>query len=194
MINRYFNIVISIPGFVKMARDRFDEYIRLRREVSEFIDETDQVLQEIDAFHCGDIVQIMYSCSEQLDSVYTSPGNREMSHDEKRLMAKRMVNKCVEDIIEVSQLGLTYTADSTTVLMLRERVNKLDKSRLSGSGLERTLKHYSMDIKNLADYVSNSRDLNINGDSDLGDTPSYDSEQSVLNSPCVNCKGNCKKE
>ena len=171
-----------------------DKYEKHKQDFEEIVAETDQVIEEINAFHCGDIVKIMNYCSEKLGSVYTSPGNREMSHDEKRLMAKRMVDKCMEDILEDSQLGLTYTADSTMMLMLRERANNLGNSRLSGPGLERTLKHYSRDIKSLADYVSNSRDLNINGDSDLGDAPSYDSEQGTPSSPCDGCKGNCKKK
>jgi hypothetical protein len=36
-------------------------------------------------------------------------------------------------------------------------------------GLARVLEHYSIDIKNLSDYIGTSRKLNINGDSDLGD-------------------------
>lgn len=168
-----------------------DKYEQLRNEVKEVLDESSQVIEDINDFHCGDIVKIIYSCSDRLGSVYTSPGNREMSHDEKRIMAEKMINKCMEDILDVSQLGLTYTADSTTMLMLRERASKLSTSRVSGPGLETVLKHYSRDIKSLADYVSNARDLNINGDSDLGDTPVYDFEE--VDSKCLNCPGNCKE-
>ena len=168
-----------------------DKYEQLRNEVKDFLDESDQVIQEIDGFHCGDIVKLLYSCSERLSGVYTSPGNKEMSHDEKRIMARNMINKCMDEIIDVSRIGLTYTADSTTMLMLRERADKLSTSSVSGPGLEQSLKHFGEDIKNLADYVSNARDLNINGDSDLGDVPVYDSED--VDSKCLNCSGNCKE-
>ena len=143
-------------------------------EGKEIKTETIEVIDGINAFHCGDIVKLIYSCSDGLAGVYTSPGNREMSHDEKRIMAEGMVNKCIEDILEVSQLGLTHTADSTAMNILNEQALNLNDASLSHDGLARVLKHYSLDIKNLADYIKNSRDLNINGDSDLGDTPVYE--------------------
>ncbi len=154
-----------------------DDYEKLRNEVKEVLSESEEVIAGIKAFHCGDIVNIIYSCSEQLGRVYTSPGNLEMSHDEKRIMAENMINESMEAILDVSRLGLTYTVDSTAMLMLRERADELRTSKVSGPGLETVLKHYSRDIRNLADYVNKSRDLNINGDSDLGDTPSYEYEE-----------------
>ncbi|MDP6845427.1 MAG: hypothetical protein QF460_00485 [Candidatus Nanoarchaeia archaeon] len=154
-----------------------DKYEQLRNEVKEVLDESDQVIQEIDGFHCGDIVKLLYSCSERLSGVYTSPGNKEMSHDEKRIMAKGMVEKCIDDIVEVSQLGLTHTADSNVIDVLNDRVLQLDNSAFllkkpqvnNEDKLQAIVTYVSDDIKRLADYVGTSRDLNINGDSNLGD-------------------------
>jgi hypothetical protein len=160
----------------------------------------DEYKKELDnAFHCGDIVELLYSCSERLAGVYTSPGNKEMSHDEKRIMAKGMVEKCIEDITEVSQLGLTHTADSNAIDVLNDRVLQLANSGVSlkkpqlnnEDKLQAIVTYVSDDIKRLADYIGTSRDLNINGDSDLGDN---DNELTTYDSPCESCDGNCNLE
>ena len=196
----------SILPFVKM-----DNY---KKDLNTVIGETDQVIDEINAFHCGDIVELLYFCSERLAGVYTSPGNKEMSHDEKRIMAKGMVEKCIEDIVEVSQLGLTYTADSNAIDVLNDRVLQLSNS--SGSlkkpqihnenKLQAIVTYVSDDIKRLADYIRTSRDLNINGDSNLGDNDKslvridpfkieleY-AARATHESPCESCDGKWEKE
>ena len=75
--------------------DRTDD---LREEVKEVKTETLEVIGELNAFQ---ISKLMTSCSEGLLGVYTSPGNREMSHDEKRIMAQGMLYRCMEDILKV---------------------------------------------------------------------------------------------
>ncbi len=169
-----------------------DDY---KKDLDIVIAETDQVIGDLNAFmklkqsrnlqqatlksgkRVEDIVELLYSCSERLSGVYTSPGNREMSHDEKRIMAKGMVEKCIEDIVEVSQLGLTHTKDSNAIDVLKDRVLQLANSGVSlkkpqlnnEDKLQAIVTYVSDDIKRLADYIGTSRDLNINGDSELGD-------------------------
>ena len=165
--------MIYQSDFVKM-----DEYHdNLMKRVDNLRDEGEKVEEDaLEAIRGGNaflISKLMYSCSEGLAGVYTSPGNREMSHNEKRIMAEGMVKKCIDDILKIPSKGdedsLTYINDSTTMIILKEQALNLNDASLSHGGLARVLEHYSIDIKNLSDYIETSRKLNINGDSDLGD-------------------------
>jgi len=146
----------------------------LQAEVKEVNSDAVGVIREVNAFP---ISRLMYSCSKELAGVYKSPGNQEMSHDEKRLMSQKMLYKCIEDILKVPSDSVfsackedkDYYKYNTAMTILNERALNLNDSSLSHGGLAKVLEHYSNDIENLADYILTFRDLNINGDTDLGD-------------------------
>jgi hypothetical protein len=151
-------------------KNRMDRADNLLDEGKEIKTET------IEVIHGGNIFlisELMYSCSEGLAGVYTSPGNLEMSHDEKRIMAQGMLYGCIKDILKIPSKkdkdSLKYIKDSTTMIILNERALNLNDVSLSHGGLEKVLEYYSIDIKNLSDYIETSRKLNINGNTDLGD-------------------------
>jgi len=166
----------------------------LQAEVKEVNSDAVGVIREVNAFP---ICRLMYSCSKELAGVYKSPGNQEMSHDEKRLMSQKMLYKCIEDILKVPSDSVfsackedkDYYKYNTAMTILNERALNLNDSSLSHGGLAKVLEHYSNDIENLADYILTFRDLNINGDTDLGDN---DKKLSTSDSSCGCCDGPCR--
>lgn len=197
--------MISISGFVKMARDRFDEYIRFRREVSEFIKETDQVIEDLEEFPYGKIAKIINTCSTQIRGLTTS-GSEQMSHNEKRTRASEYLNRAMERILDENYLGLTFAADSDSFDLMNRISGKLSDTRMENGKITGKLVGYSRDLDKLENYIVKSQDLNINVDSDLGDNDNHLAKvdpvkiklkyaaQATPDSPCAGCKGNCKKE
>jgi hypothetical protein len=176
----------------------------LQAEVKEVNSDAVGVIREVNAFLVGirevnafPICRLMYSCSKELAGVYKSPGNQEMSHDEKRLMSQKMLYKCIEDILKVPSDSVfsackedkDYYKYNTAMTILNERALNLNDSSLSHGGLAKVLEHYSNDIENLADYILTFRDLNINGDTDLGDN---DKKLITSDSSCGCCDGPCR--
>jgi len=176
--------VTCLPNSVKM-----DEYEKHKQDFEEIIAETDQVILNLEEFPYGKIARIINTCSTQIMGLTTS-GSAQMSHNEKRIRAGEYITGAMEKILDKNHVGLTFTADSDSFDLMNRISGELDNTQLENGRIDTVLENYSMDLKSLAKHVETSRDLNINGDSDLGDTPIYELEEDRT---CTNCENKtCK--
>ena len=148
---------------------------------------------DLEEFPYGKISKIINTCSTQIMGLTTS-GSDQMSHNEKRVRAREYLDTAKNALIDKNYVGLTHLGDSDSFDLMTRISGELRNNQMENGRINGVLEGYSIDLDSLANHVKTSRDLNINGDSDLGDTPSYDSEQSTPESPCDSCKVNCKKE
>ena len=186
-----------------MVRDRFDEYIRFRREVVEFVAETDQVIRDLEEFPYGNIAKIINTCSTQIIGLTTS-GSDQMSHNAKRIRAGEYITGAMEKILDKNHVGLTFTADSDSFDLMNRISGELSGTQLENGRINKVLEGYSIDLDSLANHVAKSQDLNINVDSDLGDNDNNLAKvdpvkielkyvtQATPDSPCESCDGKCK--
>lgn len=164
-----------------------DEYEKHKQDFKEIIAETDQVIQELKEFPYGKIAKIINTCSTQIKGLTTS-GSDQLSHSEKRVRAEEYINGAMERILDENDVGLirkitsnkgsgviseVFTAHSDSFDLMTLISQELGNTQLENGRINRVLEGYSMDLDSLANYVAKSRDLNISGNSDLGDTPVY---------------------
>ena len=164
-----------------------DEYEKHKQDFKEIIAETDQVIQELKEFPYGKIAKMINTCSTQIKGLTTS-GSDQMSHNEKRVRAEEYINGAMERILDENDVGLirkitsnkgsgviseVFTEHSDSFDLMTLISQELGNKQLENGRINRVLKGYSMDLDSLANYVAKSRDLNISGNSDLGDTPIY---------------------
>jgi hypothetical protein len=114
-----------------------------------------------------------------------------MSHSEKRVRAGEYLNGAKDALIDKNYVGLTHLGDSDSFDLMTRISGELSNIRMENGRINKVLEGYSIDLDSLAKHVAKSRDLNINGNSDLGDN---DKELVTSDSPCASCDGTCKRK
>ncbi|MDP6845802.1 MAG: hypothetical protein QF460_02515, partial [Candidatus Nanoarchaeia archaeon] len=72
--------------------------------------------------------------------------------------------------------GLTHLGDSDSFDLMTRISRELSDTRMENDKITGKLVGYSRDLEKLENYIVKSQDLNINVDSDLGDTPTFEEE------------------
>jgi len=160
-----------------------DEYEKHKQDLNKLLDETDQVIQNLEEFPYRKIAKIINTCSTQIRGLTTS-GSDQMSYIEKRVRAEEYLNGAMERILDENYVGLTFAADSDSFDLMNRISRELSDARMDNNRLTGKLVGYSRDLDKLENYIENFRDLNINGNSDLGDN---DKELVTSDSPCASC-------
>tara|TARA_Y100000034_G_scaffold114531_1_gene150739 strand:+ start:185 stop:637 length:453 start_codon:yes stop_codon:yes gene_type:complete len=146
-----------------------------KKDLDSFIDETDKVIQDLEEFPYGKIAKIINTCSTQIKGLTTS-GSDQMSHSEKRVRAGEYINTAKDALIDKNYVGLTHLGDSDSFDLMTRISRELSDTRMENDKITGKLVGYSRDLEKLENYIVKSQDLNINVDSDLGDTPTFEEE------------------
>ena len=145
--------------------DRADNLLNEGKEVKT---ETEQVIQDLEAFPYGKIAKIINTCSTQIMGLTTS-GSDQMSYNEKRVRAGEYLNTAKDALIVQNYNGRKHLGDSDSFDLMNRISEELSNTQMENDRLTGKLVGYARDLDKLENYIETSRDLNINGDTDLGD-------------------------
>ena len=145
-----------------------DEYEKHKQDLNKLLDETDQVIQNLEEFPYRKIAKIINTCSTQIMGLTTS-GSDQMSYNEKRVRAGEYLNTAKDALIVQNYNGRKHLGDSDSFDLMNRISEELSNTQMENDRLTGKLVGYARDLDKLENYIETSRDLNINGDTDLGD-------------------------